>query len=56
MEGVSGAGPGGTDVDVGRIKIVYWALVGVLAALTFFLLAAGTRVLRDRRGRPDAAA
>lgn len=34
---------------VGRIKLTYWALIAVLAALTFFLLAAGARVLRRRR-------
>jgi hypothetical protein len=40
---------------MGRVKIVYWALVAVLAALTFFLLAAGARVLRRRRNG-DASA
>jgi hypothetical protein len=34
---------------VGRVKIIYWALVAVLAALTLFLLAAAARVLRRRR-------
>jgi hypothetical protein len=33
-----------------RLKIVYWALVGVLLALALFLVAAATRVMRGRRG------
>ena len=38
-----------------RLKLVYWALVGVLVALIFFLVAAGIRIMRGRR-RPGAAA
>jgi hypothetical protein len=40
---------------VTRIKVVYWALMSVLGALTFFLLAAGARLLRWRLGgdKPD---
>lgn len=34
-----------------RLKLVYWALVGVLLALVFFLVAAGIRIMRGRRGR-----
>ncbi|WP_281412190.1 hypothetical protein [Miltoncostaea marina] len=33
---------------MGRVKLVYWSLLAVLAALTFFLVAAGARVLRGR--------
>jgi hypothetical protein len=33
-----------------RVKIAYWALVSVLGALIFFLLAAGARLLRGRLG------
>ena len=36
-----------------RIKVVYWALMSVLGALTFFLLAAGARLLRWRLGDGD---
>jgi hypothetical protein len=35
---------------VTRIKLAYWALMSVLGALAFFLLAAGARVLRWRMG------
>jgi hypothetical protein len=35
-------------VPVTRIKLAYWALMSVLGALAFFLLAAGARVLRWR--------
>jgi len=35
---------------VERVKIMYWALVSVLGALAFFLLAAGARLLRGRLG------
>jgi hypothetical protein len=37
---------------VNRIKIVYWSLVSVLGALTFFLTAAGARALRGRLEKP----
>jgi hypothetical protein len=37
---------------VGRIKLVYWALIAVLGALVVFLLSAAARLLRDRRGYP----
>jgi hypothetical protein len=41
---------------VKRIKLAYWALMSVLGALAFFLLAAGARVLRWRLGgAPDDA-
>jgi hypothetical protein len=40
---------------VKRVKIAYWALVSVLGALTFFLVAAGTRVLRWRMDREGGA-
>jgi hypothetical protein len=40
---------GGHSPIVSRIKLVYWALIGVLGALTFFLLAAGARVLLGGR-------
>ena len=45
----------GTARFVTRIKVVYWALMSVLGALTFFLLAAGARLLRWRLGgdKPD---
>jgi hypothetical protein len=33
---------------VGRIKLVYWALIAVLGALVVFLLSAAARLLRDR--------
>jgi hypothetical protein len=31
-----------------RIKTVYWALIAVLSALAFFLIAAGVRALAGR--------
>jgi hypothetical protein len=39
---------------VTRIKLVYWSLVSVLGALTFFLVAAGARMLRGRLDTGDA--
>ena len=39
-----------------RIKVVYWSLVSVLGALTFFLVAAGARLLRGRLDSGSAAA
>ena len=39
-----------------RVKIVYRALVAVLAALAFFLLAAGVRVLLGRRRPAEGGA
>ncbi|HSI30641.1 MAG TPA: hypothetical protein VK951_04855 [Miltoncostaeaceae bacterium] len=38
-----------------RVKIAYWALISVLGALTFFLVAAGARVLRWRMDREGGA-
>ena len=49
-------GRSGQRVVVARIKLVYWALIVVLGALAFFLLAAGARVLLGRRGGADADA
>jgi hypothetical protein len=44
----------GHSLRVTRIKLAYWALMSVLGALAFFLLAAGARVLRWRLGgAPD---
>jgi hypothetical protein len=37
-----------------RLKVVYWSLVSVLGALTFFLIAAGARLLRGRLDAGDA--
>jgi len=37
---------------VGRVKLVYWALLAVLGALVIFLLSAAARLLRDRSGDP----
>ena len=42
-------------MPVKRVKIAYWALISVLGALTFFLVAAGARVLRWRMDREDGA-
>jgi hypothetical protein len=39
-------------MPVKRVKLAYWALISVLGALAFFLLAAGARVLRWRLDRP----
>jgi hypothetical protein len=39
---------------VARIKLTYWALISVLGALTFFLVAAGARLLRWRLGGNEA--
>ena len=38
---------------VKRIKLTYWALMSVLGALAFFLMAAGARVLRWRLDGPS---
>ena len=42
-------------MPVKRVKIAYWALISVLGALTFFLVAAGARVLRWRMDREGGA-
>jgi hypothetical protein len=40
---------------VGRVKIVYWALIAVLGALVVFLLSAAARLLRDRQASDPPA-
>jgi hypothetical protein len=44
----------GNRERVTRIKLAYWALMSVLGALAFFLVAAGARVLRWRLGGDEA--
>ena len=46
--------PAGYQSAVARIKLTYWALISVLGALTFFLVAAGARLLRWRLGGNEA--